>query len=243
MSPIPQTTQRLTATVIRALWKKSPQMFVESYRILHDRPVADALFEGERLLARYEIQDAHRLGPLRILRRPLDMSADDARRYFGGNVSPYITVYNPTGGWPPEPAPETEEERSRPGAISSWEHRRNAMQHNRTFRGAPKNIADDDVLWDVDNLVDWYGVRYLRLDSDGITECLDAVCLEYTRLHRFDRSWEILQALRLTPAELLAMEYQIAVVPQNNANLLQVLRRSRLSDDEYVAHYVGDAAT
>lgn len=243
MSPIPQTTQRLTATVIRALWKKSPQMFVESYRILHDRPVADALFDGERLLAQYEIQNAHRLGPLQILRRPLEMSADEACRYFGGNVSPYMTFYNPTGGWPPEPAPETEEERSRPGAISSWNGMRGALRANRTGPNAPKHVADDDVLWDVDNLIDWYGVRYLRRSADTITECLDVVALEYRRLHLFDRSWEILRTLALDPRDVLAMEYQVAVVPQNNRNLLQVLRRSRVSDAEYVAHYVGGTAT
>ncbi len=231
--------QRLTATVTHTLWKISKQVFVESYRILHDQTPEDAIFEGERSIRNLAVVDQPRLGPLMIFRRPLEMSADDARLYFSGNTSPYVSHYDPRDGAPIRPAPQTQADRETPGAREGLEHRLRSMELQRTAIDAPGSIADDDLLWDPNNLHDWYGVRYIQSIDGQLGEVLQVVSLEYACIPRGDCAWEILEALGVQQDAIVLMEYQNAAVHMNNRKLFQIRRRARLTDDEYVERYIG----
>lgn len=233
--------QRLTATVTHSLWKLSKQVFVESYRILHDQPVQDALYKGEALIRTLAITDQPRLGPLHLFRRPLDpsMAAENAIKYFAGNSNPYSIRYDPLLGPPQRPEPETAEDPESEASRSLIEDIHWAMNFQRFSVEAPAMIDNGDVLWDFDNLIDSYGVRYLHVENNQISEVLDVVSLPHACRFRHDAAWEILEALSLAPETLLAMEYQQAVVHLNNRKLFQVRRRSRLTDNDYVRVYVG----
>lgn len=229
--------QTITALVIRALWKQSARVFVESYRLLHDWPPKMSLFEGEALLRVYPVVEEPRSGPIGVTRNTLSLdSIDDARGWFAGNTSPYVQAYHPETGPPPSPlgpaAPDTRVARERRIALAD------AMESQRISGFAPANIAPDDVLWDEPPTHDWIGVRSLQIADAGYIEAIDVVALEFTSPQRQDRAYEVLAALALDESKIVALEYQYVSIRLNNSVVFQVRRQARLSDADYVRKYV-----
>jgi hypothetical protein len=231
--------QRLNAKVTHTLWHVSREVFVESYRILHDQSPSEAIFDGERLMRVFEIVDQPRLGPIPVFRRPLELSEDGARAFFSGNTSPYVEHYDSRDGAPVDLGPETIAERETPGAQESLSVRLGAIAQQRTAVDAPASIDVNDVLWDTENLHDWLGVRYLESFEGRFFEVLTVVSVDFLRIPRRDRAFEVIEALSVPTGSLIVMEYQNAAVHLNNRKLFQVRRRARLTDDEYIERYVG----
>lgn len=238
--------QRLSGRVLRAMSRRSPQVVGESFRFVHDPgPLDRWLFDqlGEPVVAVYEIDAQPRVGPIHVYDRAIvnGLEADEAcKRFFAGNQHRRI-LGNPVT-WPPE----VMEKRQRPTAPI--EERRAALafaqEMNKNAPTAPREMFDDDVLWSLNPVLDWFGVRYFTAGKSVYHESLSLMAVP-------NASWtlgmhddlELAESFARGQAatqgrELIAWEVMQSTLQLNNAIIFTIERRTRLSDEEYVERYI-----
>lgn len=244
-----QPDQRMTAQVLRGLYRKSPRVVSDNFRIVHDpgpvdRWVYSDYGSGEKLVAVYPIVDAPRLGPIPVMSRrvEVDLPADQAcREYFGGNregwmvdkAAPDRSGPQPTGGLPFE---------------EYQQQIQDAFDDQRQSYVAPQDIDPNDVLWDVRQMHDWFGVRIFTQRSPGsFSEDLILMSSpEAFPMH--NRRWPELLIDFVTDfahrnnRDLVDWEATDIAIKLNNDNVFTVSRLTRLSDEEYVKRYVRDVS-
>lgn len=203
--------------------------------MLHDWSVERALFEGERLLDVYEVVDQPKMGPIRVFdRRAVGESADEARKWFGGNNLPVVWRYS-SEGEPPQPRRERVISPERLQEADALYLFAAASQLRSEF--APPGASMEDEYWALQKRHSWCGVRILARDARGFRERLEVVALDYVPGSLGERTAEVLDALSVPGSEILEFEYCQAVVRLNNQLVFQLRRRARMSDDEYVKLY------
>jgi hypothetical protein len=231
-----KSTQTLSAWVLHALLKISPNVFVETYRMLHDWSPDRSLFDGERLLGVYPLVDQPRLGPIHVLTRTANGSTEPAaREWFAGNTRPLTSRYDADHEAPIAKVFEVTPEAREQNLLAI----RDARLSRRASRSAPASIADDDVLWDLSIVRDWYAIRALVEDRGEYFETLVVASFDWEP-GAFDRTSDIVRVVSGGTRRLLELEYQRTAIDLNNSQLFQVRRRARLTAEQYIERFRTD---
>ncbi|NYF10201.1 hypothetical protein HDC94_001357 [Leifsonia sp. AK011] len=219
----------------------------DNFRIVHDPgPIEQWVYgdfgPGEQLIAVYDIVDSPRLGPIPVMSRKVetDLPAIEACRvYFGGNREKWMVDKAPTDRAGGRPSP----------AISYEEYKqqlRETYEVQRQSPVAPREIEPDDVLWDVNQLRDWLGLRmFSQTRPRQFREDLHLVSFPRA-FPVYDRRWtELLIAYleefaRKNDVELVDWEAVDFAIKTNNEIVFTILRQTRLTNAQYVQHYVND---
>ena len=148
--------------------------------------------------------------------------------------------------------------RARPVNTDDFEGRRESLKRDlratfalqRASHAAPATIDETDIWWDVDNLRQWFGVRFFTRGSNATyTEHLDLVTTPYFSTEGpspirglgqslADVNSHVHDVVKAENAELLAIEIFPTSMKLNNQETFLIQRRTNLPTPEYIERFV-----